>query len=432
MRNKITLDAFLKNSGVTEKISKQTFEILPQLPQGWKWKLLKEVGEVVNGFGFPLEFQGKVGLPYGFVKVNDMNLPGNDVCINHTINTVDKETLEQIGARLYPPGTIIFPKIGGAVATNKKRILGIKASFDNNIMGIIPKEEVHPKWLYFFLCTIDLMALAKTTTMPSIRKTKVEKIKVPVPSLDVQRRVVARLEEITARIEQAKKLREEALKETEKIMQTALHQIFSKAVEKGWGKKKLESIAFIRKGTINPMDYPDEEFELYSIPAYHTSVEPEIKKGCEIKSSKVLVNPGDCLFGKLNPHVPKIWLVKPYNNRRQIATTEFFPIVSKEKNNNEKWFIPEYIYYVLKSPDFQKRVIHKILGTTASRQRLSPNDILEEEIPLPPFEEQKLVVEHLNRLEEKIRKLKRHQQEVSQKIEKITNAVLEKAFSGRL
>jgi type I restriction enzyme S subunit len=354
------------------------------------------------------------------------------VCINHTINTVDKETLEQIGARLYPPGTIIFPKIGGAVATNKKRILGIKASFDNNIMGIIPKEEVHPKWLYFFLCTIDLMALAKTTTMPSIRKTKVEKIKVPVPSLDVQRRVVARLEEITARIEQAKKLREEALKETEKIMQTALHQIFSKAVEKGWGKKKLESIAFIRKGTINPMDYPDEEFELYSIPAYHTSVEPEIKKGCEIKSSKVLVNPGDCLFGKLNPHVPKIWLVKPYNNRRQIATTEFFPIVSKEKNNNEKWFIPEYIYYVLKSPDFQKRVIHKILGTTASRQRLSPNDILEEEIPLPPFEEQKLVVEHLNRLEEKIRKLKRHQQEVSQKIEKITNAVLEKAFSGRL
>jgi type I restriction enzyme S subunit len=151
------------------------------------------------------------------------------------------------------------------------------------------------------------------------------------PDIEEQRRVVARVEEITARIEQAKKLKEEALKETEKIMQTALHQIFSKAEEKGWEKKRLESIAFIRKGTINPMDYPDEEFELYSIPAYHTSVEPEIKKGCEIKSSKVLVNPGDCLFGKLNPHVPKIWLVKPYNNRRQIATTEFFPIVSKEK-----------------------------------------------------------------------------------------------------
>jgi type I restriction enzyme S subunit len=423
-----TLNNFIKEHGQNSEVKKVATNFMQQ--KEWRVVKLGNVCKIVGGGtpkrNNPAYWNGDI------VWLTPKELDSDSIKeIYDSERKISLEGLKNSSAQLLPPGTVIF---SSRATIGKVAIAGVPLTTNQGFANLICSEKIYNRFLAYYLkyITPEIQKRAGQTTFPEIKKSELKRFQIPLPPVDVQRRVVARLEEITAKIEQAKKIREEALKETEKIMQTALHQIFSKAVEKGWGKKKLESIAFIRKGTINPMDYPDEEFELYSIPAYHTSVEPEIKKGCEIKSSKVLVNPGDCLFGKLNPHVPKIWLVKPYNNRRQIATTEFFPIVSKEKNNNEKWFIPEYIYYVLKSPDFQKRVIHKILGTTASRQRLSPNDILEEEIPLPPFEEQKLVVEHLNRLEEKIRKLKRHQQEVSQKIEKITNAVLEKAFSGRL
>ena len=158
-----------------------------------------------------------------------------------------------------------------------------------------------------------------------------------------------------------------------------------------WSRVKLDDVAFIRKGTVAPCDYR-MEFELYSIPAFHATGIPEVKMGREIGSSKVIVHHGDCLFGKLNPRVPKVWLVGPSNERRQIATTEFFPIVSREGKSGEKWLLPEFIFFMLKSPEFQARVVRKVLGTTASRQRLSPEDVTEERIPIASREEQSRVV----------------------------------------
>jgi len=80
-----------------------------------------------------------------------------------------------------------------------------------------------------------------------------------------------------------------------------------------------------------------------------------------------------------------VWLVGSTNNYRQIVTTEFFPTVSKERDNGEKYFLSEFVYFILKSPDVQERVVHKVIGTTASRQRLSPTDILEEKTPFLPY-----------------------------------------------
>ena len=48
---------------------------------------------------------------------------------------------------------------------------------------------------------------------------------------------------------------------------------------KEWKWIRLEKVVCIRKETINPQDYPEEEFELYSIPAYHANGKPEIKPG---------------------------------------------------------------------------------------------------------------------------------------------------------
>jgi len=201
-------------------------KVFLRVRENWGWTILDRVAEIGGGFGFPRKFQGKKGLKYLFVKVNDMNLPGNEVYITTTENTVDDELLNEMNAKTYPVGTVIFPKIGGAIATNKKRILAREGAFDNNIMGVVPKQGLLPEWLYYFFCTIDLMELAKTTALPSIRKSQVAKLKIPLPPLEEQKKIVAYLNKVKETIKSIMALQQKTEEELEKLVPSILDKAF--------------------------------------------------------------------------------------------------------------------------------------------------------------------------------------------------------------
>jgi len=142
-----------------------------------------------------------------------MNAPGAEMIVASAANTVDGEILAQIGGRTYPPGTIIFPKVGGALLTNKKRILGVEAAFDNNVMGVVPRR-VDGDWLYHWILGYDLRQLANTQALPSIRQSDVADLEIDLPPPPEQRRTAARLREQMAAVAEARaavKAQDEAL-----------------------------------------------------------------------------------------------------------------------------------------------------------------------------------------------------------------------------
>ncbi|MFN8677506.1 MAG: N-6 DNA methylase [Thermomicrobiales bacterium] len=155
---------------------------------------ISDVAEVVSGFGFPLVEQGKLDEEIPFLKVSDMNLPGNETFIVTWNNTVSRTVLKKLGAKAFPAGTIIFPKIGAAIATNKKRVLTTESTFDNNVMGIVPSEQILSAFLLELVRTIDISQWASSSSPPSMRKTTVEAHHIPLPPLDVQREIVAEIE----------------------------------------------------------------------------------------------------------------------------------------------------------------------------------------------------------------------------------------------
>ncbi len=161
-----------------------------QLADFGKWAKLGEVSEIVNGSGFSLKYQGHTSLPIPFLKVSDMNTEGNERAISKSANTVDAQMLKDLKAKTCPAGSVIFPKVGGALLTNKKRILGRESAFDNNIMGVVP-VDVSTEWLFYWLQTIDLPALANIQALPSIRSSVVKELKIPIPPLAEQRRIAA-------------------------------------------------------------------------------------------------------------------------------------------------------------------------------------------------------------------------------------------------
>ena len=140
----------------------------------WKSFLLGDVIEYANGSSFPNRFQGLKQKRYDFYKVSDMNNPKNFMYMVEAENTVDDEIVEKLKAKVHPKDTVIFPKVGAALLTNKRRILSKPSLFDNNIMGIKPKKELLPLYLYYFMLTIDFAKYVQSGAVPSINKTIID------------------------------------------------------------------------------------------------------------------------------------------------------------------------------------------------------------------------------------------------------------------
>jgi type I restriction enzyme S subunit len=77
-------------------------------------------------------------------------------------------------------------------------------------------------------------------------------------------------------------------------------------------------------------------------------------------------------------------------------------------------------------------MVRKVIGTTGSRKRLSKGDVLEELIPLPPLEEQKKMIDYLNKISEITQSIRKLQQRTEEELEKLIPAILDRAFKGEL
>lgn len=184
------------------------------------------VAKCAAGFGFPKQHQGRTGLKYPFAKVSDMNLPENQRAITTAQNWVDDDDVRQLRLRIYPVGTIIFPKIGGAIATNKRRVLSLPATFDNNVMGLIPSDKLLGNYLFAFMQSFDLTELQAGTSVPAISQGKVEAMEIPVPPLPEQRRIVAELDALQAEVDALKRLQAETGAELDALLPAILDRAF--------------------------------------------------------------------------------------------------------------------------------------------------------------------------------------------------------------
>lgn len=172
-----------------------------------------------------------------------------------------------------------------------------------------------------------------------------------------------------------------------------------------WQYKFLREVAEIRSGSVNPGKFPTEVFELFSIPAYDNSQQPERLAGGKIKSNKTIVEAGDCLFSKLNPRICRVWIVPKSKGCRQIASTEFLPIYAKTRNG-APWFIGDFVAYLFTWERFREPFLGHVQASTKSRERVKPTQLLEQMIPLPPLPVQERIVQILQKADEIRRKRK--------------------------
>ena len=161
---------------------------------------LGDVCTFYSGTGFPNIYQGKADGKYPFYKVGDISrnvLSGNrelKICENY----IDDDTVTKIKGTLLPPQTVVFAKIGEALRLNRRAITSRDCLVDNNAMGIKSDDSIIDSlYFYYFMCNVDLQNYCESTTVPSVRKTRIAEIEIPLPPLDEQRRIAAVLDKVS-------------------------------------------------------------------------------------------------------------------------------------------------------------------------------------------------------------------------------------------
>jgi len=407
-----------------------------RIPKDWEVMRLGRIADIVHGFAFPLKFQGKKNGKYPFIKVSDMNLPGNEKYIVKAENTVDDEDLRQLRARIYPPGTIIFPKIGMVIRLNKKRILGVHATFDNNIMGVIPKgEDIDSEFLYYyFLGKIDLWRFAQTTTTPSIKKSTIERIYIPLPPLEEQK-LIAR---ILYSMDEAIRAVDASIAKYERLKKGLMQELLTKGIghkefkeEAGigripasWKVVKLGDVAKnVMGGTpstkvaeywengdivwVTATDINDEDVYIFD------SQKKITRLGLENSNAKLV--PRGAVLMVTTASVGKLAIAgKELAINQQI--TALIPFADK--------ILSEFLYYALRY--HRKRYIRSGGRTTAIHinQRMVRNF----RIPLPPLEEQRRIAKILLSVDTVIEEKKRKKA----RLERVKKALMDLLLTGKV
>ena len=135
------------------------------------------------------------------IKVADMNLPGNEV----ELTTAAIEKLVSRATALHrcaPPRTIIFPKRGAAIATNKKRISSEWTAFDPYVIGVTGGKDLDQNFLFHWFQTFDLRTITEPGPTPQLNKKNLEPLTIPVPpTLNEQQEIVAVIDVIDRKID---------------------------------------------------------------------------------------------------------------------------------------------------------------------------------------------------------------------------------------
>ena len=263
------------------------------------------------------------------------------------------------------------------------------------------KSYLNIKYIYYFLQNnqMKIHSLKKGGGVPHVYFKDMQKFLVPVPPLEVQDEIVKILdnytksveelkeklnEELTARKKQYSWYRDYLLKFENKVEKSKLSEVATIKARIGWqGLTKEEYLITGNYYLITGTDFQNGEINLKN--CYYVNEERYIQdKNIQLKNDDVLVTK-DGTLGK----------VAYVSNLDKPATLNSGIFVIRSIDTNK--LLNRYLFHYLKAPYLMKYAQNKLTGGTI--KHLNQNVIVDFEIPLPPLEVQKRIVEVLDNFE---------------------------------
>ena len=381
-----------------------------KLPEGWEWKKLGEI--ITLEYGKPLQDEkrrkdGKY-IVYGANGEKDRT---NDF--------------------YYDKKSIIVGRKGsaGEVTITKDKFWPLDVTYFLKF----DEQKYDLYFLYHTLVSLELQKLAKGVK-PGINRNEVYSIKVRIPPLSDQKRIVAILDEAFTAIDKAKDNAEKNLANAKELFESYLNGIFANPGD-DWEEKKLGEIslkigsgatplggqkAYKSQGIslIRSLNIHDDDFK-YADLAFIDETQASKLSNVIIESKDVLLNitgasiarcnivPDNVLPARVNQHVSIIRLKKDI-------------------------LLPEFLYYMLISKFHKNKLLYSGEKNGATRQALTKVLIENYEVSYPHMIIQKEIITKIEAIKHEIILLeKKHQKEIAF-LNELKKSILKKAFEGEL
>lgn len=405
---------------VTKAIERKQEKAEKTLPKEWKWVELEDVCEIVGGNTLPSPKDAPVEDRVYCLKVSDLDGSSSNGRVLSGGLLYTHRTLA--GNRVLSPGALVFPKRGGAIATNKKRILNVYAILDPNLMGVEVKSPILlSSFLHLWFESWDLSSLQSGNTVPQINRHDLAPLQIPLPPLAEQERIVTILNEQMAAVEKARAATLAQIEAAKALPAAYLRQAFDSPEAQKWERVSLSIVCTVHPGQhILEKDYNRQKLGVGYLtgPADFGKLHAKITKWTE--QPKAWSEPGDVLVTVKGAGVGKANLAPD----EKVAIGRQLMAVRPKPGGIEQFFL----YYVLKTCFSQLQ--SEALGSTVPG--LGREDIENLAIPLPSPSEQERIVTILNKQITEIEKIRQSLQVQLDAINKLPAAILRQAFNGEL
>jgi type I restriction enzyme S subunit len=246
----------------------------------------------------------------------------------------------------------------------------------------------------------------------------------PLPPVEEQRRIVARVDAIASRATEARRLRDEADSATESCFSSVLNKCWSAADD--WQRAALASLVETVCGQVDPRIPPYAHLPLISgdsiqsatcrlLPHYRTAAEDEAISG------KFHFPANTVLYSKIRPYLRKSTLV-PFEALCSADIYAFSQIDSALE--------PRFLMYGLVSGQFTEYA-NRVSGRTRM-PKLNQSQLFAYRFPYPSLSEQRRIVAHLDALQAKLDAVRAEQQASAAELDALLPSVLNRAFAGQL
>lgn len=254
-------------------------------------------------------------------------------------------------------------------------------------------------------------------------------LEIPLPPLAEQRRIVARIEALAGEIEEAIRLRNEAV-----VAASALFGAEArKRLANSFPTKRMDGLcSLITDGTHQTPRYVEGGGHTFLsaqnvkpfrfMPEVHRKVSSEDYEAC---MRRVAPKRGDVLMTRVGAGIGEAAVM---NQELDFAFYVSLALVRPDPDV----ILPEFLVHWLNSPDGRACSRRETLGKGHSQGNLNLKLLRGFNVPLPPLPEQRRIVAELDALQAEVDALKRLQSETAAELDALLPAILDRAFKGEL
>ena len=323
----------------------------------------------------------------------------------------------------YDKPTVLIPRKGSIdnVFYLDKPFWNVDTIFHTEI----DESKLIPKYFYYFIEHYDLNKLSDNSTRPSLTQSTLNKLKLPLPPLSLQNKIVKVLDKFQVLLADTKGLIPEEIEQRQKqyeyyreklltfdvecsrtnertfiisniyydILQEAANIVEVDIEDKIELKKLLNITKKVDNINWKVMDRELYYIDLSSVNTGNKKIEATelITKTNAPSRAKQIVKSKDIIFGTTRPMQERLALI-PDCLDNQVCSTGYCVLRSDKEIVKEKW-----IYYNLLKTDFYKYVELNQKG--ASYPAISDSEIKNYKIPIPPLHVQQYVVSILDKFD---------------------------------